>query len=432
VRLVDLKLPAALYDQYRGPRYGIAGVRKRLGVEGRPLLATALKPRGSSPERLAELAGAFAAGGGDVVKDDHNLVDCDLATFQRRVELCQSAVEAANDRTGRVTLYAPNLSVPLAELDRAAEFLVRRGVQGALIAPMLLGFETVQRLTATYPLVWLAHPTFCGCYFHDPDHGVDPAILLGQWFRFIGCDATIFPNHGGRFTFTAAECADIANAARRPDGDIAACWPAPAGGMSFERLPEMAAAYGADAMFLIGGALLGASDGLQASTKKFSEQIAACFPQGRQVAPMADQLVSACELAPTASAAMLEHLAFQAGFRWDGRSATAYKENGSLPFRGVARTELIGQHGEQTAFDVRYFEIAPGGYSSLEKHAHTHVVIGVRGAGVLDSRGEQHTIRPFDIGYVPPLAVHQLHNRGDEPFGFLCIVDHDRDKPQSP
>ncbi|HUQ68512.1 MAG TPA: RuBisCO large subunit C-terminal-like domain-containing protein [Planctomycetaceae bacterium] len=434
VRLVDLKLPAALQARYRGPRFGIAGARKLLGVEGRPLLATALKPRGSSPSRLAELAAAFAAGGGDIVKDDHNLVDPDFETFRRRVELCQSAVETARTDSSRVTLYAPNLSVPLAELDRAAEFLVRRGVKGALIAPMLLGFETVQRLTATYPLVWMAHPTFSGCYFHDPDHGVDPAILLGQWFRLIGCDATIFPNHGGRFTFTETECADIANAARRADGDVVPCWPAPAGGMSFERLPEMAAAYGADAMFLIGGALLGASSSLQASTQRFGEQIAACFPQGRHVTPLADEHFSACEmtLPQSASATTLEHLAFQTGFRWDGRSAVAYKQNGTLPFKDVARTELIGRHGEQTAFDVRYFEIAPGGYSSLEKHAHTHVVIGLRGTGVLDSRGEQRTINPFDIGYVPPLAVHQLHNRGDEPFGFLCIVDHDRDRPQAP
>jgi len=434
VRLIDVRLPPAVLQGYRGPRFGVPGVRRMLGVEGRPLLATALKPRGSSPERLAELAAAFAAGGGDLVKDDHNLVDPDLALFQHRVELCQSAVEAARDRTGRETVYAPNLSVPLAELDRAAEFLVRRGVRGALIAPLLLGFETVQRLTAAYPLVWLAHPTFTGCYFHDSDHGVEPAILLGQWFRLLGCDATIFPNHGGRFTFTAEECSGIAAAATRLEGDIRPCWPAPAGGMSFERLPEMAASYGPDAMFLIGGALLGASTNLQSTTQRYVEQIAACFPQSRSVAPQAEEWLSACELQfpSSTSAKTLEHLAFQAGFRWDGRSAVAYKQNGSLPFKDVTRTELVGQHGEQTAFDVRYFEIAPGGYSSLEKHRHTHVVIGVRGVGVLSSRGEERLIRPFDIGYVPPLAVHQLHNRGDEPFGFLCIVDHDRDQPQPP
>jgi ribulose-bisphosphate carboxylase large chain len=433
VRLETISLPDIVRHRFRGPRYGIEGVRRELGVIGRPLLATALKPRGSTPERLADLAGAFAAGGGDVVKDDHNLVDPDFDTFRRRVDLCQAAVEQAANRLGRATVYAPNLSVPLMELDRAAEHLVRRGIRGALIAPMLLGFETVQRLTATYPLVWLAHPTFTGCYFHDPDHGVDPAILLGQWFRWIGCDATIFPNHGGRFTFTADECTGIATAARQPDGDLAACWPAPAGGMSFARLPEMAAAYGADAMFLIGGALLGASANLQASTCRFVKEIAACFPNAQAVAPTSPDQLSACERPlPASAASMLEHLVFQAGFRWDGRSPVAYKSDDTLPFQGVARTELIGRHGERTAFDVRYFEIAPGGYSSLERHAHTHVVIGLRGDGVLESRDEQRTIKPFDISYVPPLAVHQLHNRGTEPFGFLCIVDHDRDKPQPP
>ena len=88
--------------------------------------------------------------------------------------------------------------------------------------------------------------------------------------------------------------------------------------------------------------------------------------------------------------------------------------------------------GEQTAFDLRYFEIAPGGHSSLERHVHTHVVIGARGAGTLVSGETQIAVKPFDVAYVPPLKVHQLRNESTEPFGFFCIVDHDRDRPVKP
>ncbi|MDX1968878.1 MAG: RuBisCO large subunit C-terminal-like domain-containing protein [Planctomycetaceae bacterium] len=434
VRLIDLELPTSLARQFRGPRYGISGLRDVLGVYGRPLLATALKPRGSTPEQLAELAAGFALGGGDFVKDDHNLVEPTFDDFRRRVDLCQTAIDQAMQTTGRICLYAPNLSPPVRELDRHVDFLVQRGICAALIAPMLLGLDTVRDLADRSPLFLMAHPTFTGAYFHDPKHGVDPGVLLGQWFRLLGCDATIFPNHGGRFTFSPEECQSIVSAARSDDGIHASCWPAPAGGMSFERLQEMAASYGADAMFLIGGALLGDSASLEQSTARFSKQISQLFPEHRLATPRGLGLVSACEMpsAPATPAGVLQKLAFQAGFRWDGRSPTAYKLNGELPFAGVSRTELVGTHGEQTAFDVRYFEIAPGGYSSREKHQHTHVILGLQGNGRLTIEGREILVSPMDLAYVPPLQVHQLHNPASEPFGFLCIVDHDRDRPQAP
>lgn len=432
VRLCDVELPPSVRRCFPGPRYGIDGVRALIGVHGRPLLATALKPRGSSAEHLAGLAAAFARGGGDVVKDDHNLVDPTFDAFRERIDRCFEAVEEVNARTGRRTLYAPNLSPPVADLKRYTDHLLHRGVRAALIAPMLLGMDAVRELTRGSSLVWLAHPTFTGCFFNDPHHGIEPGLLLGHWFRWLGCDVTIFPNHGGRFTFSSAECASIAAAARRSDPDYRACWPAPAGGMSFAQLPEMAAEYGADAQFLIGGALLRDSTDLESSTRKYREQLSALFPAACETAP-AGEFVSACELrVGNVSAAVLEHLVCRAGFRWDGRSISPYKPDDRLPFRDVARTELIGSFGEHTAFDVRYFEIAPGGFTSQEKHVHTHVVIGVRGAGVVDSGERQLALRPFDVAYVPPLRVHQLRNPGTEPFGFLCIVDHVRDRPQPP
>ena len=434
IRLVGIELPEVVRQRLPGPRYGIAGLRKWLGVYGRPLLATALKPRGSAPEHLAQLAYSFAVGGGDLVKDDHNLVDESFDQFRQRVDLCQSAVERAAAETGRLCVYAPNLSPPAEELDRYADFLVARGVRSVLLAPLLLGLDSVRRLSRRSPLFLMAHPTFSGAYLHDPDHGIEPGVMLGQLFRYAGCDATIFPNHGGRFSFTAEECQSIVQMARRSEPGLAATWPAPAGGMSFGRMAEMSAEFGVDTMFLIGGALLADSRNLAASTQRFATEIRQHFPGHVHSAPAVDNLVSACEIpaVSTAKAKVLERLAFQAGFRWDGRSATAYKMSQELPFAGVSRTELIGPHGEQTAFDVRYFEIAPGGYSSREKHVHTHVIVGLQGTGSLTIADRQIAVGPMDIAYVPPLEVHQLRNDSSEAFGFLCIVDHERDRPQSP
>jgi ribulose-bisphosphate carboxylase large chain len=441
IRLRDVRLPESVLARYRGPNLGVGGLRQLLGVFGRPLLATALKPRGSTAGQLARRANEFAAGGGDLVKDDHNLADPTFEDFCHRVELCQQAVIEGSRLSGRTCLYFPNLAAPIGELERRAEFLVQLGVRGVLIAPLIASLDLVRYLSDKYPLAFMAHPTFAGAFFHDGTHGIDPGVLLGRLFRLAGCDATIYPNHGGRFTFTADECRQIDRRALEPLGNLRPAWPAPAGGMSFDNLPQMAADCGQDSIFLIGGALLGDSADLRSSTARFAERIRELFPDSISAAAGStsaaegevNDIVSACEFpAPPMTQELLNHLRFVKGFHWDGREPVAYKTGGELPFRDVRRTELIGTAGERTAFDLRYFEIGPGGHSSLEKHLHTHVVIGVRGEGMLVSGGTRVPVKPFDIAYVPPLQVHQLTNESSEPFGFFCIVDHERDRPQKP
>jgi quercetin dioxygenase-like cupin family protein len=143
-----------------------------------------------------------------------------------------------------------------------------------------------------------------------------------------------------------------------------------------------------------------------------------------------------CEF-PAAESALGErrHLAFHPeGFTWDGVTPAVYKSNGDLPagmgWRDVIRQTLIGG-AEGAQFQLRYFEIAPGGFSSLEKHAHVHAIIVLRGAGDVIVGTEVFRVQPFDVVYVPPSTPHQFVNAGGDAFGFLCPVDADRDRPQA-
>lgn len=93
----------------------------------------------------------------------------------------------------------------------------------------------------------------------------------------------------------------------------------------------------------------------------------------------------------------------------------------------VIRHTLAG--GESLAFQLRYFEIGPGGFSSLEKHHHAHTIIVLRGHGRVIAGREVFSVDPFDLVVIPAGAPHQFVNSGTEPFGFLCPVDADRDPP---
>jgi quercetin dioxygenase-like cupin family protein len=117
-------------------------------------------------------------------------------------------------------------------------------------------------------------------------------------------------------------------------------------------------------------------------------------------------------------------------FRWEGVPVTSYKAEGE-PFRDVTRQILFGPEAG-VACEVRYFEIEPGGHTALEKHAHPHAVMLLRGEGRVLVGSEVFALEPLDIVRVPPMTWHQFRATGTLPLGFLCIVPADRDRGVHP
>jgi ribulose-bisphosphate carboxylase large chain len=257
VRVERMELPGSLLKYFKGPRFGITGVRDLLGIPERPLFCTALKPMGLSCQDLAELAYQFARGGVDMIKDDHGLADQPFAPFKERVQRCAQAVERANRETGKKCLYVPNLSAPADQILEKALFAKENKVGALMVAPGLVGLDTMRMLADDdrIALPIISHPAFQGTFTAHSDNGVSHYTIFGQLPRLAGADAGIFPNYGGRFSFSIENCQSIARAAAVPMDNIKPMFSAPGGGMSLERIPEMIKTYGRDVIFLIGGAL---------------------------------------------------------------------------------------------------------------------------------------------------------------------------------
>lgn len=275
VKLVDVRWPASFLASFPGPNFGVAGLRKLLGVEGRPLLATALKPGGSTDAELAAVAAAFARGGGDICKDDQNIVDADFAAFKSRVTAIAEAVAAENAKAKRLCLYLPHLAGPQQELEARLKFVLKLGLRGVLVCPAILGLDEVRRLAAKHPAVYMAHPAFSGAFYADRSHGIETAFYLGTLQRLLGADITVFPNAGGRFGFTREECRAIASRSRDPLGTLAPAWPAPGGGMRLDNAASMREDFGSDAVWLVGGSLLMHPGGAEAGARAFLKALSA-------------------------------------------------------------------------------------------------------------------------------------------------------------
>lgn len=278
VRLAGLDLPPEVLARFRGPGFGVEGIRELLGVRGRPLVCTVLKPRGATDEHFAKVAEEFALAGGDIVKEDNNLLDATQGDFERRVGRCVEAVARANRKTGRSCLYFANACAAVDRLERTAEAAIRLGAQGILIPPLLLGLDVVRDIAARHRLAVMAHPAFSGTFFEDRRHGIEPGILLGTIYRLAGVDISIFVNHGGRFNYRREECDGVARALRAPLGRIRTAFAAPAGGMTIDRVKEMASEYGPDTVLVFGGAILGDSAGIGKATEACLARVHSLFP----------------------------------------------------------------------------------------------------------------------------------------------------------
>lgn len=117
-------------------------------------------------------------------------------------------------------------------------------------------------------------------------------------------------------------------------------------------------------------------------------------------------------------------------YRWDGVAVMPYKEDARALFKSITRQVLFADPDQQS--ELRYFEVAPGGFSTLERHQHTHNVLILRGSGHCLVGREVRQIATNDLIAVPPMTWHQFRATAGEPLGFLCMVNATRDKPQLP
>jgi mannose-6-phosphate isomerase-like protein (cupin superfamily) len=117
-------------------------------------------------------------------------------------------------------------------------------------------------------------------------------------------------------------------------------------------------------------------------------------------------------------------------YRWDGVAVVPYKEDTQALFKSITRQVLFADPRQES--ELRYFEVAPGGFSTLERHEHTHNVLILRGYGHCLVGHEVREVATHDLIAVPPMTWHQFRATGKEPLGFLCMVNAARDKPQLP
>ena len=272
IRISDVILPPQFASQFKGPRFGIGGIRNILNANNRPLISSAIKPMGISTSEFAGLAYKFASGGMDIIKDDHGLSNQKFSLYKERIKACCDAVNEAIVNTGGKTLYFPNITAPFNEILERAFYAKECGAGGVLIAPALTGFDAMKYLAEdqNFGLPVMSHPAFIGSYLSGAS-GFTHGALLGKIMRLAGADIVVYPNFGGRFSFSQEECREITDCCKCEFSGFKSIFPCPGGGMNFSNIPEMKSFYGDDVIYLMGGGLFKRSDDITANCRELRE-----------------------------------------------------------------------------------------------------------------------------------------------------------------
>lgn len=268
IRVVGLQLPDTLLGVLPGPLGGLPRIREIVDVRDRALLMTALKPRGSDPEFFADLAYRFARGGGDLLKDDQNLVESSVSDFSNRINKVSQAIDKASEKTGRCCLYMPHVAGSGDHLQRQLDAVRQAGLHGVVLCPWVMGLESAAAAARSHGLMWLAHPAVAGTFTEPAETGICTEVLLGQLVRAAGADISIFPGQGGRIASHHDDLAATCAALTSNWGSLAPTLPCTGGGKRLADVETAGHERGKNFAVLVGGDLLRRGDELETATSE--------------------------------------------------------------------------------------------------------------------------------------------------------------------
>ncbi len=191
LRLEDINWPDELIKSFRGPVYGIDGIRKLLKVPKRPLCGTIVKPKlGLNEKEHAKVAYDAWSGGIDMVKDDENLSSLNFNNFEKRIIETINMRDKAEGETGEKKVYMPNITAELDTMLERANFVKGAGGEYAMVDIITVGWSALQTLrdaNEDLKLILHAHRAGHATFTRNKKHGMS-MLVIGDVARLIGLD----------------------------------------------------------------------------------------------------------------------------------------------------------------------------------------------------------------------------------------------------
>lgn len=277
IKFIDVAFPQSYITKFKGPAFGVEGMRKVLGVPDRPLLNAMIKPNvGWTPEEGAELFYAAAKGGVDVIKDDELMpANEDHCPLQERVTRFMAKEKQAFEETGEHTLYAVNITDDVDKIRDHAYRALEYGTNCLMLNVYTAGFSALKMLSEdpNIHVPILAHVDFAGAYCSSTFTGISAPLLMGKFVRLAGGDFQIGGHPWGKFPVNAKSFHRVFKFYTQPWWNIKPMMYAASGGTTQLAVPKIINAVGTDVIIAAGGGVHGHPNGSEAGARSMRQAI---------------------------------------------------------------------------------------------------------------------------------------------------------------
>lgn len=285
LKLVDLAFPKAWLEDFKGPKFGIDGLRKLMNIPERPLLNNMVKPcTGHTADVAADLVYKAAVGGCDVVKDDELISNPSFNRLEERIVKVMEAVDKADSEKGEKTLYTINITTKFPEMFEYADKMIDLGANALMINYLTTGFEALRQIAEdpSIKVPILGHMDFGGTYFGGLWTGMTSMLTFAKLPRICGADTVVIPAPYGKAEILDERYEQNLKALRFPFQHIKPTLPMPSGGITPGMVQKCMKEAGNDILIGSGGGIHSHPDGPTSGAKAFRQAIDAVM-QGKNV-----------------------------------------------------------------------------------------------------------------------------------------------------
>ncbi len=291
LRLIDISFPQSILRKYYGPQFGIAGIKKLLGIKNRPLLGTIVKPKvGLNENQHAAVCKQAWMGGLDIVKDDENLTSMTFNNFEKRVTETLRQRDKAEQATGEKKIYMPNITAKVSTMKERADFVHNLGGEYVMVDILTVGFSALQEIReylGDKKMIIHAHRAMHAALTRNKKHGIT-MLALAKIMRLIGMDQLHTGTVIGKMEGSKQEVIDTNKVITQSYvkgnnrtmleqdwGDLKPTLPVASGGLSPLHIPQLIEILGTDIVFQFGGGCHGHPDGTFSGAKAIRQALEA-------------------------------------------------------------------------------------------------------------------------------------------------------------
>ena len=280
LRLNDIIFPKCIVKAYKGPKFGIDGVRKILNVYGRPLLGTIVKPKlGLNSRDHAQVCYDAWIGGCDIVKDDENLSSQSFNKFKKRLIKTLKMKRKAEFETGEKKIYMINITAETNEMLKRMELAKKYGNEYVMIDVITVGWsalQTVRHKNEELNLVLHGHRAMHAILTKNLKHGISMKVLA-KIYRIIGIDQLHIGTGIGKMFESLEEVKENVKACVENVYDLKQVFPVCSGGLHPGHVPFLIKNLGKDIIIQMGGGIHGHPVGTVEGAKAARQSIDAAM-----------------------------------------------------------------------------------------------------------------------------------------------------------